>query len=62
MANNFEHRRQWIEDKILTLNQGILATEAEAHQDTKEEKDGKLIRQKRRYGKYARSFDLGSNV
>lgn len=50
------------EDIHLTLNQGILSIEAEVHQDNKEEKDGKVIRQERRYGKYARSFDLGANV
>lgn len=50
------------EDVHLTLNQGILTIEAEAKQENKEEKGGKVIRQERRYGKYARSFDLGSNV
>ena len=29
---------------------------------SKEEKEGKLIRQERRYGRYMRSFNLGADV
>lgn len=50
------------EDIHLTLNQGLLSIEAESRQENKEEKDGRIIRQERRYGKYARTFDLGAGV
>tara|TARA_B100000745_G_scaffold170838_1_gene111976 strand:- start:818 stop:1138 length:321 start_codon:yes stop_codon:yes gene_type:complete len=38
------------EDVHLTLQDGVLAIEAESKQEDKEEKDGKVIRQERRYG------------
>jgi HSP20 family protein len=50
------------EDVHLTLEEGILTLEAEMKQENKEEKEGKVIRQERRYGKYSRSFNLGGNV
>ncbi len=50
------------EDIHITLENGVLRLEAETTQETKEEKEGKVIRQERRYGKYVRSFDLGSDV
>lgn len=50
------------EDLHVTLNNGVLTLEAESRQEDKEEKDGKLIRQERRYGKFMRSFDLGPGV
>jgi HSP20 family protein len=50
------------EDIHLTLADGVLTLEAEAKQEDKEEKDGKIIRQERRYGKMMRSFNLGSEV
>ena len=50
------------DDIHLTLHDGVLTLQAEAHQDDKEEKDGKIIRQERRYGKMMRSFNLGSEV
>lgn len=50
------------EDIHLTLEDGILTIEAEMKQEDKEEKEGKVIRQERRYGKYSRSFNLGSNI
>lgn len=46
----------------VSLNQGVLTIEAELNQEDKEEKDGKIIRQERRYGKFFRSFDLGQNM
>ena len=46
----------------ITLDDGVLTLEAEMNQEDKEEKDGKVIRQERRYGKYSRSFNLGGNV
>ena len=50
------------EDIHLTLSEGVLTLEAEARQEDKEEQDGKIIRQERRYGKLMRSFNLGSEV
>ena len=53
------------EDISITLEDGILSIEAETSQEEKEEKEkreGKVIRQERRYGKYRRSFNLGGGV
>lgn len=50
------------EDVTITLNKGILAIQAESRQEDKEEKNGKIIRQERRYGKFVRTFDLGNQV
>jgi HSP20 family protein len=50
------------EDIHVHVNDGILTLEAEAKQEDKEEKDGKIIRQERRYGKFMRSFNLGGDV
>lgn len=35
---------------------------AETSEEKKDEKEGKVIRQERRYGKYVRSFYLGGNL
>ncbi len=50
------------EDIHLSLDNGILSVEAEMKNENKEEKDGKVIRQERRYGKYMRSFNVGRGV
>jgi HSP20 family protein len=50
------------DDIRLTLVDGVLTLEAEVRQEDKEEKDGKVIRQERRYGKILRSFNLGGEV
>lgn len=50
------------EDVHVTLENGVLTLEAESHQEDKEEKDGRVIRQERRYGRFARSFNLGTDV
>lgn len=50
------------EDLHLNLEDGVLTIEAETRQEDKEEKEGKIIRQERRYGKYARSFSLGTSL
>lgn len=50
------------EDIHVHVKDGILTLEAEANEEDKEEKEGKVIRQERRYGRYMRSFDLGSDV
>ncbi len=44
------------------VKDGILTLEAETSKEDKEEKDGKIIRQERRYGKYMRSFNLGADI
>src|SRR5690606_5948271 len=49
-------------DLNILLEDGILTLEAESRQENKEEKDGRIIRQERRYGKFSRSFNLGGNV
>lgn len=50
------------DDIDITLENGILTLTAESHQEDKEEKEGRIVRQERRYGKYIRSFDLGTGV
>ncbi|AWL13287.1 Heat shock protein 16 [Saliniradius amylolyticus] len=50
------------EDINIQLQDGVLTLEAQAHQENKEEAEGKVIRQERSYGKLTRSFNLGSNV
>jgi len=50
------------DDLHIHLEDGLLTIEAETRQDDKEEKEGKVIRQERRYGKYSRSFSLGDSV
>ena len=44
------------------VKDGILTLAAETSQEDKEEKEGKLIRQERRYGKLMRTFNLGGEV
>ena len=50
------------EDIHVHVKDGVLTLEAETRQEDKEEKEGKVIRQERRYGKYMRSFNLGQDV
>lgn len=50
------------DDVHVSLENGILTLEAETKQEDKEEKEGKVIRQERRYGRFVRSFDLGPQV
>lgn len=50
------------EDIHVTLDNGILTLSAESHEENKEEKEGKVVRQERRYGQYIRSFDLGGGI
>lgn len=49
-------------DIQVSLHNGVLRLEAESRQESKEERDGRVIRQERRYGKFVRSFDLGTQV
>ncbi len=44
------------------VHDGVMTLEAESSREDKEEKDGKVIRQERRYGKFMRSFNLGGDV
>ena len=50
------------DDVNVTLNNGILSIQAETKSEEKEESEGRVIRQERRYGKFIRSFDLGNQV
>ncbi len=50
------------EDLHVSLDKGLLSIEAETRFEDKEEKEGKIIRQERRYGKFVRSFNLGSSI
>lgn len=50
------------DDVHVSLENGVLTLEAESRHEDKEEKDGRVIRQERRYGKFMRSFDLGPQV
>jgi len=49
-------------DISVSLENGVLSIQAESKQENKEEKDGEVIRQERRFGRYVRSFDLGPTV
>ncbi len=50
------------EDIHVHVKEGVLTLEAETTQEDKEEKEGKVIRRERRYGKFMRSFNLGADV
>lgn len=50
------------EDIHVHVKDGILTLEAEASEEDKEEREGKVIRRERRYGKFMRSFNLGKEV
>lgn len=50
------------EDIQVTLDKGVLSVSAETKKENKEEKDGKLIRQERHYGKFVRSLSVGADV
>ena len=50
------------DDLHVTLENGILTIEGSTEDETKEEKEGKVIRSERRYGKYSRSFSVGEGV
>lgn len=49
-------------DIDVTLDNGVLTISAESRFEDKEEKDGRVIRQERRYGHYSRSFNLGGDI
>lgn len=49
-------------DIQVNINDGILVIEAKINHEDTEEKDGRILRRERRYGKFMRSFDLGGDV
>ena len=50
------------EDLDVTIKDGVLAINAERKKEKKDEKDGRVIREERYYGKFVRSLRLGSDV
>ena len=50
------------DDIHVHVRDGILTLEAESSREDKEEKEGRVIRRERRYGKFMRSFNLGADV
>ena len=50
------------EDINISFNNGMLTLEAESREEKTEEKEGRIIRQERHYGKFSRSFDLGTDM
>lgn len=49
-------------DLHVNVHNGVLTIEAETRTEDTEEKNGRIIRQERRYGKFMRSFELGKQV
>ncbi len=50
------------DDLNVTLEDGVLTIAAETSAENVEEKDGKVIRRERRYGKFSRSLKVGKDV
>ncbi len=50
------------EDIHVSIQDGVLTINAESKFEEQEKKDGRLVRQERRYGKYVRSLRLGGDV
>lgn len=50
------------EDIDVNLENGVLTITAESRSEAREEQDGRLLRQERRYGRYQRSLRLGNQV
>ena len=50
------------EDLEVTLEDGVLTIEAEINQTIPQDKDSRVLRQERRYGKFSRSFNLGEGI
>ncbi|MDT8398799.1 MAG: Hsp20/alpha crystallin family protein [Pseudomonadales bacterium] len=50
------------DDIKITLDNNVLTIAAEYKQEAEKKEKGRVIRQERRYGKYSRSFSLGSGV
>ncbi|MFZ5757479.1 MAG: Hsp20/alpha crystallin family protein [Pseudomonadota bacterium] len=50
------------DDIRVSLQDGVLAIEAENRRESEEKKDGTVIRRERRYGRFVRRFALGPDV
>jgi HSP20 family protein len=50
------------EEIALTVDNNMLTLSAEHKEDKEEKEKGRVIRQERRYGRYTRSFNLGSDI
>lgn len=50
------------DDLDISFQDGVLTINAETRNETKEEKEGRVIRQERRYGSFVRSMRLGDAV
>ena len=50
------------EDLDVTIKDGVLSINAERKKEKKNDKDGRVIREERYYGKFVRSLRLGSDV
>lgn len=50
------------EDIRISLDNGVLTVKGETRQESKEEKDGKLIRQERHVGQFIRQLSVGADV
>ena len=50
------------EDLNVNVQDGVLTINAETRYEDEEKKDGRVIRQERRYGKYSRAMRLGKDV
>lgn len=50
------------DDLHVTLEDGTLTIEGSTEDESREEKEGKVVRSERRYGKYSRSFFVGEGV
>lgn len=50
------------DDLNVTLEDGTLIIEGSTENESREEKEGKVVRSERRYGKYSRSFFVGEGV
>jgi HSP20 family protein len=50
------------EDIDVTVQDGVLTINAESRYEHEDKKDGRVIRQERRYGKYVRSIRLGKDI
>jgi HSP20 family protein len=50
------------EDLDVTIQDGVLTLHAESKYEDEEKKDGRVIRQERRYGRFVRSMRLGNGV
>ena len=50
------------ENRDVTINDGVLTINAERKEEKKDERDDRVIRQERYYGKFVRSLRLGSDI